>query len=198
MKKSARHKVIDWAVFLESNISLILSHLLGISDMEKSKSLGYGTSALSFNAKLNLLTDINALEKEEKTKFEYFAQIRNKFAHNAGVVDFCSCFDKIDGLENKVKKVYSEIYKSDKSREEKLNSCFNLLIKELWLSLIKLYKKIENNAREDGRMRGTLDGQKSIINALKESIAEITSLIPDGNLIREAIFIRSSKKAKTK
>lgn len=193
INKYMRHKVIDYSVLIEDRISLTLAKLLGIDNYEATKSFGHKSSSLSFNAKLNILLDIDAINNNDKKKLEYFSQIRNQFAHNISVVDFTTCFDRIDGLENKLLKEYSELASLNLSREENLSTCFNYLIIELFVIFSSLYDKIENIYRKKGEIAGKIEAQDSIIKSLSESIKFVTSQIPNGELIGKAIFLKSLK-----
>lgn len=62
--KSTRGDVMDIAAQLEYNFSGMLGSFLKIKP-SKSKSLGNKSSALSFNAKLNLILDMNIMSKSE-------------------------------------------------------------------------------------------------------------------------------------
>ena len=134
-----RTMVIETSVQLESNISAMLGYLLGI-DVETSKSLSCKSTALSFNAKLNLLLDMNILYKTEIEKFVIFSQIRNQFAHNVRVVSLKTCIDEIDGLLNRLRKLYNIV---EIDTEFDAESYFNRILQDIVLISSKIIMKIK-------------------------------------------------------
>lgn len=92
--QSTRSKVIEKSVQLEELMSLLLSNFL---DIKKEESISFGTKsfALSFNSKINLLSDMKILPLELKQNLILFAEIRNKFAHVLYVDSFTKCFEVI-------------------------------------------------------------------------------------------------------
>jgi len=134
-----RTMVLETSVQLESNISSILGYLLSI-DIEISKSLSCKSTALSFNAKLNLLLDMNILNKTEMEKFVIFSQIRNQFAHNVRVVSFESCIDEIDGLLNRLQKLYSIV---EIDTEFNAQSYFIRILQDIILISSKIIEEIK-------------------------------------------------------
>lgn len=104
-RMSARAMVLETSVQVESNISGVLGYLLSIN-VDTSKSLSCKSTALSFNAKLNLLLDMDILNKIEIEKFVIFSHIRNQFAHNVKVYSFDTCINEIEGLLNRFRKLY--------------------------------------------------------------------------------------------
>ncbi len=135
-----RTMVLEASVQIESNISDILGYLLGI-DVEASRSLSCKSTALSFNAKLNLLLDMNILNKPEIEKFVIFSQIRNQFAHNVRVVSFDTCINEIEGLLNRFRKLY-DILELD--TEFDAQSYFIRILQDIVLISSKIIKEIKN------------------------------------------------------
>jgi hypothetical protein len=91
-----RTKILETALYLEGLTSSLISGLLDI-DVKNSKAFGNKSSALSFNSKIHLLTDMRSLEKGVSSKFEKFMSIRNQFMHNLSANSFEKCLDNIDG-----------------------------------------------------------------------------------------------------
>ncbi|MBH2005557.1 MAG: hypothetical protein I8H66_12790 [Sphingobacteriia bacterium] len=92
MYQTMRAEIMEKGVAIEAGISGILGYILNI-EPETSKSLGYQNTALSFNAKVNLLTDLKFVPKEIARQFQIFAEVRNKFAHVQYVDNFTKCFE---------------------------------------------------------------------------------------------------------
>src|ERR1035437_2775448 len=77
---SSRAFVVEMSVKIEHLLNVIISQLLGVKP-EETRSFGNSSHALSFNAKANLLLDLNYLNKEQRQKFQIFMEVRNKFAN---------------------------------------------------------------------------------------------------------------------
>ena len=77
---SPRAFTVETSVKIEHILNVIMAQLLGVKH-EDTKSFGNSSQALSFNAKANLLLDLNYLNKEQRLKFQIFMENRNKFAH---------------------------------------------------------------------------------------------------------------------
>jgi hypothetical protein len=117
----ARSLVIEFSVANEEFINLILGKLLGINP-KSSKSFGTTNQALSFNAKSNLLLDLNYLNKTDREKFQIFMEIRNKFAHLLAVDTFEKCFS-LTGNYNRLQAILNE-EENGNSLEEKMENTF--------------------------------------------------------------------------
>jgi len=129
-----RTKVLEYSLKLESFVSYELANLLDMQDYKNSKSLGNGSSSLSINQKLNLLLDVENIDKKEKSTIENFMSIRNQFMHNIDANSFSYVIKKLDGLENKLKKEYPDNFKGndeEKGFEICIESLFNDSIKIL-------------------------------------------------------------------
>lgn len=178
-----RLKVLETALTIESNITLVLAYLLDIS-VEDSKTLSNKSSAISFKTKIDLLTDIRALDREEVKKFEYFSSIRNQFVHNISAENFESCFSFIDGLENKLYKIYVP----DKvlAHETQLEVCFDLLVKDLLNSLDNLLEAI--------RKKGTAYGENRAREVLLECFKEVAAQFDQGAQIIDLTVQKAKEK----
>ena len=95
---------IEMSVKIEHILNVIMAQLLGVKH-EDTKSFGNSSQALNFNAKANLLLDLNYLDKEQRLKFQIFMEIRNKFAHIYSVDTFEKCFEQTNNY-NKLKKLF--------------------------------------------------------------------------------------------
>ncbi|MEO9884272.1 MAG: hypothetical protein ABJR05_11355 [Balneola sp.] len=88
---NTRPLIIESTVWVEEVVSKTLGELIGI-DWKKSKSFGYGSSSLSFHQKIQIIQDLNGINKETKKKFTYLLNIRNKFVHVREVYTFSDFF----------------------------------------------------------------------------------------------------------
>src|SRR5688572_22400968 len=96
--------VVEMSVKIEHLLNVILSRLLGVNP-DETRSFGTSSYALSFNAKANLLLDLNYLTKEQGQKFQIFMEVRNKFAHVYMVDTFEKCFALTKNY-NQLKKLF--------------------------------------------------------------------------------------------
>ncbi len=103
-----RHNILITALALENLTSMYLAGLLGIEDFKATKSFGNRSGNLSFNQKIELLIDLDAISKDEKKKFQSFMEVRNQFMHNIDVRSYTECFQLLDGKEKFVLKLYPQ------------------------------------------------------------------------------------------
>lgn len=101
---SSRAFVVEMSVKVEHILNLIIAQLLGVKS-DETRSFGNSSQALSFNAKANLLLDLNYLNKEQIDKFQIFMEVRNKFAHIYAIDTFEKCFALTNNY-NKLKKLF--------------------------------------------------------------------------------------------
>jgi DNA-binding MltR family transcriptional regulator len=123
-------EIRSWAIShvlrLEQTSSSLMRAILRMFK-EDSKTLGHQSSALSFKAKMDLLYDLEELEKEDYNHLLKLMEIRNQFAHNHNAVSFES-FDDINPDINKYleKNIPEEIAK-EADRETKLKAAFSAM-----------------------------------------------------------------------
>lgn len=185
-----RAKVLKFALNLERIASQIASFLLDIADANSSISFGNRSSALSFNQKINLLTDNQTITKDEKYKLEVFASVRNQFVHNADANNYTEAFDLIDGAENKLKKLYPQLFVGS-DRESTLERVIEQLYKEGLLILSSFKGGAERKIKLTTEAKIYRDYyeklNKSVIENFKElekALTEINSESVDiGNLL---------------
>jgi len=102
-----RAQYLKYSLIVENLISVFLAKLFGIKDEQESKNLGNKSSALSFMNKINLLLDLEIVEKQDYWKFQKFMEIRNQFMHNILAATYVSCFEFVSDKE-KVLKAYPQ------------------------------------------------------------------------------------------
>lgn len=162
IRSKARADVIEASVTIERVITSMLAMFLSI-DIENSKS--FGKTGLSFNSKLNLLADINMIDKDEKTKLIKFSEIRNIFAHDSSTHMFYQCFDQL-GLRAFLIKQYGEQQSSRGSKEEIDGLLFIKLFEDIKGICKGLFNKMMSKASESGRTKGTIEFFHSFRNVL--------------------------------
>lgn len=144
-----RTKILEYSLIVENWTSIFLSTLLDIPDYKQTKSLGNKSGNLSFNQKIDLLIDIQALDKKEKKKFLIFMSIRNQFMHNFDANTYENCFSNIDGANNFILKTYPQNELLD--MEDKLRSATKELADEVVDITLKLLDKIKDKFKEKAK-----------------------------------------------
>ena len=119
-----RLTILENSLFHEYLITNELSSLLGVN-MNESFSFGDKSTSLSLSSKINLLLDLNILDKVQKTKLQYYLEIRNKFLHNWKCRSFEDCFKSIPSTYRALEKLYSP--EQELTEELKMVHCYNAL-----------------------------------------------------------------------
>ncbi len=146
-----RNLVMHISTQVESYVNSILKTAVGLN-MKEAISFGNTGNALSFISKIYLLTDFEAISKEEKGKFIKLAEIRNLFAHNYFIrqfVDLDSCKNGEDILKYLEKTYKYEIDDYNKSNEN-FSMIFLMLSKDIEDSLNELTNKINEQTKNIG------------------------------------------------
>lgn len=209
MKK--RTNVLTHSLLVESMTSIFLAKLLGIEDVANSKTLGNNSSAISFNQKIHLLIDINALDSSVKKKLQVFMEVRNQFMHNYGAKTFELCFEfiKKDKANSFLKEYPQDV---TKTKEEQLELAFEQLCKEIIQIIKDLFEEVKvritNNVRNELALQFKSDTFEAIKEVeetfnsmftqdLKNGLDNIsTSDIKDlGTLVREKFYSIINEKA---
>ncbi len=131
--------VVEMSVKIEHLLNVIISRLLGVNP-DNTRSFGTSSYALSFNAKANLLLDLNYLTKEQGIKFQLFMEVRNKFAHVYSVDTFEKCFALTKNY-NQLKKLFG-IDKDGESQEKDMEYMFISLSLDIAKTLKEIGEKI--------------------------------------------------------
>ncbi len=176
INSKARAEVIEASVIIERVITSMLAMFLSI-DIENSKS--FSKTGLSFNMKLNLLADINMIDKDEKAKLIKFSEIRNIFAHESKTHMFFQCFDQI-GLRTFLIKCYGEQKSTYNFQEENDRLLFYKLYENVKEICKGLFGKMMFKAEESGRTKGTIDfffSLRDVLGKMSEADADFCARI---------------------
>lgn len=120
--------VISQVLRLEQTSSSAIRAILRMFK-ENSKTLGHQSSALSFKSKIDLLYDIEEIDKTEYNHLLKMMEIRNQFAHNPNAVSFES-LDEINPQINKyLEKIEVNGVEKQNEREGKLKLIFSEIFK---------------------------------------------------------------------
>lgn len=112
MNLDLRKEILKASLEIEAKLSEILMQLLDIKQTDN-KSLGYKGSALSLKSKVDLLYDINKIEKKSYDKLIMFMEIRNQFIHNLDANTFEVVLSRINKKNKLIK--FSKEYRTSKN-----------------------------------------------------------------------------------
>lgn len=173
----ARYVVVEYATLLEEISSYCLCELLDI-DQNESISFSYKSQALSFNSKINLISDIAGTDKLIKSKFQIFSEIRNKFAHVFSISSFTALCSLDAELKKSCKKLLDwyikEEFDQDQDGHPKNDiiyiASFIHLFKELEAYILKIAAmNQEKKGYETGKVDFLINFQDSITKELYKS-----------------------------
>lgn len=179
---SPRAFTVEMSVKIELILNIIMGQVLGVK-YDNTRSFGNSSQSLSFNAKANLLLDLNYLDKEQRQKFQIFMEIRNKFAHLHAVDTFEKCFAQTNNY-NQLKKLF-EIDKAGESLEEDMEYIFIALSMDIVITL----DKIKDRTYSEMAVKYT---QRRFTEAIKTKREEYKSKHPE-NAIAVDDFIKYIK-----
>lgn len=148
-----RTEYLRYSLLFEGYLSALIASLLNITDEKNSRSLGFRSSAISFKTKVDILLDMNLINKDDIWKYETFMLIRNQFMHNMDADTYDDCLEYIDKeKKNKLLKFYPK--NIDLSEEEKTKRASINLAAELTEISHKLFIKVMSKHSTDGNIYG--------------------------------------------
>lgn len=130
-----RIEILEYSLILENVINDLLLLNLGIFDGGKETRLFGNKASISFKNKIDLLYDINVINKEENSELELLMIFRNKFLHDINCNSFLRAIDQLDnGIKNRFKIFLNE--------EENLSdeSAYRIACSRLFLKNISTIK----------------------------------------------------------
>nr|WP_322625885.1 hypothetical protein [uncultured Flavobacterium sp.] len=160
-----RQEILQMALLLENFSSIFLAKLVGIEDWQNTRSLGNKSGNLSFNQKIELLIDIGALSKIEKSKFQTFMELRNQFMHNLKADTYEACYSFLDGKENFVLKLFPQ--DPNLIREEKLRRASLDLGNDILGVTTGLLEAVKKKNEKEVKVKVLEKSQKSAFIAIK-------------------------------
>lgn len=184
--------ILEHTILIEEHISATLGALLNI-EWESSKSFGFNSSALSFNQKVQIVQDIEGLEKIEIQKLSDLMSIRNKFAHVRSIITFEDLFRA--GLNGKsIKKNFDKWYNTDatlefENEETKYKHFFFLLAVEV---ILIIWMKRMNFGLREKRKNTEINQMKIQLEAIENALKKF----PGGKLILKFAYEKARKKVK--
>lgn len=104
-----RSRILEYSLVIENSINDLLLLNLGIYNEKDKTRLFSNKGKLTFQNKIDLLSDIEVLSKEENKEFELLMNIRNKFLHDIDCSSFQNLLQQLDnGIVNRFKKFIEE------------------------------------------------------------------------------------------
>lgn len=170
-----RKDILGYSLLLENTTSFFLAALLGIKDSQDSITLGNKSSSLSFNNKIDLLIDIGALDRNTKSKFQTFMEVRNQFMHNGNAKDYVSCYSYISGKQNFVLKNYPQA--EELAIEEQLKNATDALANDVIDKAFQLIHKLKEKATKDAKHELYLKSHQALVESISETIKEFNETI---------------------
>lgn len=179
--------VIEHTLHIETLMSEAIGSLLGV-DYKESKSFGFGSSALSFSQKVQIVQDIKGLESIMTKKLTCLMNIRNKFAH----VQEVDSFEKLFEIASNGTQIINQLEKwyvlDDKNEEdEKYKFLFFKLAEEITKMLWELQV-------QDRMEKTVLQVEKDFQKGQLESFKEIMLESENPKAINEEVLRRTVKK----
>ncbi|MCC5906205.1 MAG: hypothetical protein JJU13_08370 [Balneolaceae bacterium] len=156
-----RNLVLKTSLYIEKTTSVFLGSLLGIKDVESSKTLGNKSSSISFNNKVDLLIDIGALKPETKKKFQHFMEIRNQFMHNLSATSYIKCLDNLKGTEKSLLKIYPQ--KKGLEKEEELEGVITDLCNDVAKIALDITAAVKKKFEQDSLMKIYKKSQEAMV-----------------------------------
>lgn len=163
---NVRSEVLEYSLIIENLSSFFLSGLLDISDYKKSKSLGNTGSSLSFNQKVELLIDIQALDFKEKSKYMAFMSIRNQFMHNIEADSYENCFNHLKGTDKFLLTTYPQDIKL--TQEKQLENVTRSLAQDVMKITVNLMNKVKERIGEKVKNEMLEKYQEASMSAISE------------------------------
>jgi hypothetical protein len=201
METEPRINILYASLSLEHVTSMVLGELLDI-ETGLSKTLGSKSSSLSFKNKIDLISDIRAMDPEDAKKMLCFAEIRNQFLHNLKVDTYTACFNNLDGKANYLKKTYNLTAQDGETEEQLLKKCFDSLAVDLVKDVVgKLLGKITKKYYDLGASHGSKRFGELVVDTMVKMQGETPALkeIFDEVLNRASeLFDEETKDAKAR
>jgi hypothetical protein len=189
METDPRINTLYASLSLEHVTSMVLGELLDI-DTETSKTLGSKSSSLSFKNKIDLISDIRAMDSDDAKKMLCFAEIRNQFLHNLKVDTYSACFKNLEGKANYLKKTYNLTEQEGQTEEQLLKNCFDALSADLIKNVIgKLFGKVQKKYYDLGKTEGSQRFGELVLETMNKMQLET----PDLQNIFEEVLNRAEK-----
>ncbi|MCG8838933.1 hypothetical protein G1K37_11300 [Tenacibaculum dicentrarchi] len=175
MNLRIRTLVLEYSLKTENNVNNLLLGYLSIFDKEKTKNFG-NKAGISFKNKIDLLFDIDVLNKKEHQDLELLMNFRNKFMHDIESESFTYILNKLDsGIRNRFLKF--SLSKEIKNEIEYEKAFDNLYLQNLKVIEKKYRERRENIKERTNYLISLYDGYESMSNMGSDLAGKIMEII---------------------
>lgn len=152
-----RSEILEISLKIEFEINRLIIKFLGI-EKENTNAFSNKSSSFSFKNKIDLLYDLDILDKEEHLKLELISIFRNQFMHNLN----CNSFETATNImDSQFKKKLLKFYGSEP--EVICEEVYRLSYRELYLSCMEtILSKHEKRLDVIEEKYGILDAINSL------------------------------------
>lgn len=173
-----RINVLHIALMVEKKAKWAIDVILPFTE-EEARSI----TNLSFNQRIEFLTDLNVFNKKEKEHFGWFQSIRNKLVHNLDANTLEKCFQI---MKQDPERTLLRDYPQDKSlsMEERLWNAMQKLIDDIGKSLSKIEpyvkERIDKKSAEVAVLKGLDVGMITMLDVMAEITGELVQRVNSG------------------
>jgi len=142
-----RSQILEIALTLENSINKLITVYLEIEHPDP-KTIGNKNSSISFKSKLDLLSDLEILSKEEYSKLLLVMEFRNQFLHNLNCDSFIVAIELLGSDRGKQLLKFDDL-EFEANQELRYNSAYKrLFLNSLDIILVKYAKRKEEIAEK--------------------------------------------------
>ncbi|MBD8081143.1 hypothetical protein [Chryseobacterium caseinilyticum] len=190
-----RNEILEISLWVEASVNKLITVNLSVENAVKSKSFN-NSRGIPFGSKIDLLYDIETINKEEHIALELIAFIRNKFMH---LVIYNTLTELFDASDNSWRKKLEKFAHEDKfeTEEDYLNAFRKLQINVLNFLNEKFNKrKLENDKISElllNHHEEYIDLQKKVKEFITEMFVLLTGELDKDNVTLEFQKILTQK-----
>ncbi|MFC0878953.1 hypothetical protein ACE01N_20330 [Saccharicrinis sp. FJH2] len=159
MNKELRSDILEKSLEIEYQLSKIIKEIIRVPKTD-TKTLGNQSSSLTFKTKVDLIYDLDRINKDEYNLLILFMEIRNQFIHNLQADSFIETFqilgnskkNKILNLDPEISKVFNELNVNPELNEQQekiLKIAFNVFHKKLVEIIIKQHEVLIKELKDE-------------------------------------------------
>jgi hypothetical protein len=167
-----RSQILEMALILENSINQLLSTFLDIENPNP-KTVGNKSSSLSFRNKLDLLSDLEIISKDEYLRLLLLMEFRNQFLHNIDCSSFAIAIELLGNDRGKQLLKFDDIKFETDLENKYLNAFKGLFINCLDVILEKFNKRRDKISET----RETFEALTNYFNYLLDTDQEIINEI---------------------
>jgi hypothetical protein len=157
LNMALRSKVLECALNVEELVMKVIARCLSVTHPNP-KALTHKSSSLSFKNKIDLLFDIEMINKEQHEALLLLMEFRNQFMHNAECSSFTIAVDLLSGKGKKL--LEYDITQSEPDLETRYFISYKNLHVYCFKTIDSIYDKILEN----------LESQAELLNDAKSNV----------------------------